>query len=241
MASCRRDSARRDRARRRDNPGRSSWRLALPRNAGKRDAAPVDVGRIEIVFGRKRRNEPVVGGHILEDAGEKSRLTGGRANLTGANARYGEKAAEPFAIQKGTRSIPVTISIGLAGMRGRDDSAADMLKRADLALYRAKEIGTPVGLYVKGDDGSHRHRLSILGELRRAVESNQLELHYQPKVSSATGELAGCEALVRWRHPEHGYVPPSEFVPHAERTGAIRPLTTWVVATALKDVARWER
>ena len=57
----------------------------------------------------------------------------------------------------------------------------------------------------------------------------------------ATGEVAGCEALVRWRHPQHGYIPPGEFIPHAERTGAIRSLTSWVMATALNDAARWER
>jgi diguanylate cyclase (GGDEF)-like protein len=138
-------------------------------------------------------------------------------------------------------SFQLDMRAGAAVFPDDGATAAELMQRADLALYRAKEVGTPVGMYVKGDDGSHRHRLSILGELRRAVESNQLELHYQPKVSSATGDLAGCEALVRWRHPQHGYVPPSEFIPHAERTGAIRPLTTWVVATALKDVARWER
>jgi hypothetical protein len=69
-------------------------------------AAPVDVGRIEVVFGRKGRNQPVVGGHILEDSGQKSRLTGGRANLGGANAGYGEKAAESFAIIRDKRKGP---------------------------------------------------------------------------------------------------------------------------------------
>src|SRR6478672_830931 len=77
---------------------RSSWRLALPTTADKRGATPIDVGRIEAVFGRKGRNQALVGGHIFKDPGEKSRLAGGRANLAGANARYGEKAAEPFAI-----------------------------------------------------------------------------------------------------------------------------------------------
>jgi diguanylate cyclase (GGDEF)-like protein len=138
-------------------------------------------------------------------------------------------------------SFQLDMRAGAAVFPDDGASAAELMQRADLALFRAKETGAPVGMYVKGDDGSHRHRLSILGELRRAVESNQLELHYQPKVDAATGEVAGCEALVRWRHPQHGYIPPSDFIPHAERTGAIRPLTSWVIATALNDVARWER
>jgi diguanylate cyclase (GGDEF)-like protein len=138
-------------------------------------------------------------------------------------------------------SFHLDLRVGAAVFPADGSGAEELMQRADLALYRAKETGTPVGIYIKGDDSSHRHRLSILGELRRAVESNQLELHYQPKVKAATGEVVGCEALVRWRHPQHGYVPPGEFIPHAERTGAIRSLTSWVMGTALNDAARWER
>jgi diguanylate cyclase (GGDEF)-like protein len=138
-------------------------------------------------------------------------------------------------------SFQLELRVGAAVFPADGAAAAELMRRAELALYRAKEGGVPVGLYVKDDESSHRQRLSILGDLRRAVESNQLELHYQPKVKAASGELVGCEALVRWRHPQHGYVPPSEFISHAERTGAIRSLTSWVMATALNDAAHWER
>jgi diguanylate cyclase (GGDEF)-like protein len=117
--------------------------------------------------------------------------------------------------------------------------AAELLQRADLALYRAKEGGDAVGMYLTGDDNSHRQRLSILGELRQAIAANELELHYQPKVDASSGQVVGCEALVRWRHPQRGYIPPSDFIPHAERTGAIRLLTVWVAKTALKELRRW--
>jgi diguanylate cyclase (GGDEF)-like protein len=117
--------------------------------------------------------------------------------------------------------------------------AAELLQRADLALYRAKETGVTIGVYLPGDDSSHRQRLAILSELRRAIASDELELHYQPKVETSTGRLVGCEALVRWHHPQKGFIPPSEFIPHAERTGAIRSLTAWVVATALRDLKCW--
>ncbi|HMK86635.1 MAG TPA: EAL domain-containing protein [Steroidobacteraceae bacterium] len=137
-------------------------------------------------------------------------------------------------------SFQLDMRLGAAVFPADGGCAAELLRRADLALFRAKETGSAVGIYVTGDDSSHRHRLSILGELSRAIASNELELHYQPKVSAATGHVVGCEALVRWRHPQQGFIPPGEFVPHAERTGAIRSLTAWVVGRALKDLTRWQ-
>jgi diguanylate cyclase len=136
-------------------------------------------------------------------------------------------------------SFQLEMRAGVAAFPEDGDDAADLLRRADLALFRAKETGVPVGVYAKGDDEGQRQRLSILGELRRAIEEGQLELHYQPKVDVREGRVAGCEALLRWRHPLHGYIPPAEFIPHAERTGAIRSLTAWVLKTALLDQARW--
>jgi diguanylate cyclase (GGDEF)-like protein len=137
-------------------------------------------------------------------------------------------------------SFQLEIRIGVVVFPTDGGHAAELLQRADLALYRAKEAGSTIGMYFKGDDSSHRDRLAILGELARAIASDELELHYQPKVSASTGQLKGCEALVRWRHPQKGYIPPSDFIPHAERTGAIRSLTTWVVRTALTDLKRWQ-
>jgi diguanylate cyclase (GGDEF)-like protein len=137
-------------------------------------------------------------------------------------------------------SFQLEMRVGVVVFPTDGSRAAELLQRADLALYRAKEAGVAVGMYLEGDDSSHRQRLSILGELRRAIAANQLELHYQPKVDAASGHVAGCEALVRWRHPQQGYVPPSEFIPHAERTGAIRVLTSWVALTAFKDLRRWK-
>jgi diguanylate cyclase (GGDEF)-like protein len=137
-------------------------------------------------------------------------------------------------------SFQLEIRAGVVVFPTDGGHAAELLQRADLALYRAKETGVTVGVYLKGDDGNHRDRLAILGDLRRAIASDELELHYQPKVSAVTGELVGCEALVRWRHPQKGFIPPSDFIPHAERTGAIRSLTTWVAGTALRDLDRWQ-
>jgi diguanylate cyclase (GGDEF)-like protein len=137
-------------------------------------------------------------------------------------------------------SFQLEIRVGVVVFPKDGAHAAELLQRADLALYRAKQAGSTIGIYLKGDDNSHRDRLAMLGELGRAIASDELELHYQPKVSASTGQLKGCEALVRWRHPQRGYIPPSDFIPHAERTGAIRSLTTWVVRTALQDLQRWQ-
>lgn len=119
------------------------------------------------------------------------------------------------------------------------NQAAELLPRADLALYRAKEGGIPLGFYREGDDSSHRHRLAILGELKNAIVADELELHYQPKVDAKSGSVKGCEALVRWRHPQRGFISPADFIPQAERTGAIRAVTTWVLTAAMRDMKAW--
>ena len=137
-------------------------------------------------------------------------------------------------------SFQLDIRIGVVVFPTDGGQAAKLLQRADLALIRAKETGGTIGAYLPGDDSSHRHRLALLGELRDAIASNELELHYQPKVEARTSRLVGCEALVRWRHPQKGFIPPGDFIPHAERTGAIRSLTRWVVARALRDLKRWQ-
>jgi diguanylate cyclase (GGDEF)-like protein len=137
-------------------------------------------------------------------------------------------------------SFQLELRVGVVVFPTDGGQAAELLQRADLALHRAKETGVIVGLYREGDDSSHRQRLAILGDLRHAIAADELQLHYQPKVDASTGRLVGCEALVRWLHPHKGFIPPSDFIPHAERTGAIRSLTAWVVATALRDLRCWQ-
>jgi diguanylate cyclase (GGDEF)-like protein len=136
-------------------------------------------------------------------------------------------------------ALQLEIRIGVVVFPIDGNQAAVLLPRADLALYRAKEAGTAIGFYCEGDDSSHRHRLAILGELKSAIASDELELHYQPKVDAMSGAVKGCEALVRWRHPQRGFVPPGDFIPHAERTGAIRAVTTWVLTAAMHDMKTW--
>jgi len=137
-------------------------------------------------------------------------------------------------------SLQFETRIGVAVFPDDGARAAELLQRADLGLYRAKESGAAVGSFVRGDDEAHRHRLAVLGDLRRAIEADELELYYQPKVALPSGHVVGCEALIRWRHPQKGFIPPNDFIPHAERTGLIRALTGWVIGTALRQQRRWQ-
>lgn len=130
--------------------------------------------------------------------------------------------------------------IGIAVFPQDGDTAADLLRRADLALFRAGESGLPVGRYLPGDDQKQQHRLAVLGDLRRAISANELELHFQPKVLLQTGTVSGCEALVRWRHPTKGLIPPNDFIVYAERTGMICALTSCVLEAAFRQQRRWQ-
>ena len=93
-----------------------------------------------------------------------------------------------------------------------------------------------VCVFEPGDEVEHRRRLAVLGDLRRAIEADELEVYYQPKADVRSGRIVGCEALVRWHSPQHGHIAPSEFVAYAERTGVIRLLTAWVLRSALRQL-----
>ena len=114
-----------------------------------------------------------------------------------------------------------------------------LLQRADVAMYRAKDQRTGYALYSAEQDASDPGRLALIGELRRAISDDELVLHYQPKVDLESGVVKGVEALVRWRHAERGLLPPGDFVPLAEHTGLIRPLTLWVLDRALRQSSGW--
>ncbi len=136
-------------------------------------------------------------------------------------------------------SLQIEMRVGVAAYPDHGRLPSELLQRAELALYRAKDGVATVGMFVPGDDSLHRHRMAILGQLRRAITDGQLQLYYQPKVALTDGGVHGCEALVRWCHPERGNIPPGEFIPHAERTGMIRLLTQWALSSALHQLHEW--
>jgi len=130
-------------------------------------------------------------------------------------------------------------SVGVAFWPDHADSATQLMQRADVAMYAAKQTPARIAVYDAIQDENSLRRLTLSGDLRRAVREGQLFLQYQPKVDMKTRRLVGVEALVRWRHPEFGAVPPGDFIEHAELTGAIVPLSQWVLATAIERCAAW--
>jgi diguanylate cyclase (GGDEF)-like protein len=136
-------------------------------------------------------------------------------------------------------TVHIEASIGVANFPEHAQSADELVQRADVAMYQAKESRTGFETYAPERDVHSRDRLSLLGELRKAIETSQLVLHYQPKGDLVTGEVDGVEALVRWEHPERGLLPPGEFIPLAEQTALMRPLTLYVLENSLKQVRTW--
>jgi diguanylate cyclase (GGDEF)-like protein len=144
---------------------------------------------------------------------------------------------EPFEVN-GT-SLGIEASIGLVVAPDHGEDARSLLRRAEVAMYVAKEHRLGLSCYEPGLDGHSAERATLLGDLRKAMNDGQLVLHYQPKVDLASGKLRGLEALVRWNHPEHGLLSPERFLPLAERTGLIHPLTRQVLNSALCQVRSW--
>ena len=146
---------------------------------------------------------------------------------------------EPFELEG--LSLDVEASIGVALYPEHASDPDELLQHADIAMYVAKDTHAGYVLFDPTLDQHSPRRLALLGELRRAIGEQQLVLHYQPKVDAHTGQLLGVEALVRWQHPEHGLIPPGDFIPLAERTGLIGPLTTYVLDAALRQCHQWRQ
>ncbi|PJE95909.1 GGDEF-domain containing protein [Streptomyces carminius] len=135
-------------------------------------------------------------------------------------------------------TLELEASAGVAVFPDHAGEAEGLLRRADVAMYQAKRDRSGVEVYEATRDGNTPDRLGLLGDLRRALDAGDIELHYQPKVNF-DGTVAGLEALVRWVHPERGKVSPDEFIAIAESSGLMPRLTDYVLETALGQVARW--
>jgi diguanylate cyclase (GGDEF)-like protein len=145
--------------------------------------------------------------------------------------------ARPIALEG--QPVDVGVSIGVASFPEHGPDGAAILRHADVAMHVAKEAATGFAIYDPRFDAGKQRHLSMLSELRRAVENHELVLYYQPKVRLDSGEVLRAEALVRWQHPERGFVAPEDFIPFAEQTGYIREITRWVLETALSQHASW--
>ncbi|MFZ4760075.1 MAG: putative bifunctional diguanylate cyclase/phosphodiesterase [Burkholderiaceae bacterium] len=137
------------------------------------------------------------------------------------------------------QSIDAGASIGLAAWPTHGTDADTLLARVEIAMYAAKRRRAGPLAYSPSLDDASPENLTLAGELRRAIERDELEIDFQPKVALADGSLAGAEALVRWRHPERGRIPPDRFLPFAEQTGAIRGITRWVLRRTVAQMSAW--
>jgi diguanylate cyclase (GGDEF)-like protein len=143
----------------------------------------------------------------------------------------------PFEVEELKLDVEASIGIAMYPDHGRDAEA--LIQRADLAMYAAKAGHQGIEVYAARYDRRSRSRLSLLGELRRAIDEGQLVLHYQPKIELESGQVIGVEALLRWMHPTRQLIPPDEFIPFAEHTGIIRSLTLFVLDAALRQTHEW--
>ena len=146
---------------------------------------------------------------------------------------------QPVVLQGLPLAIEASIGVSLYPDDGVDVDT--LLRHADVAMYAAKEANMAYAFYDEASDTYDPARLTIVGELRRAIQQRELVLYYQPKATLANGEVTSVEALLRWNHPTRGLVLPDDFIPLAQQTGLIKPLTLYVVSEALKQSSAWQR
>jgi len=165
--------------------------------------------------------------------------------LSGITLNYAEEVAqrivqslqEPMEVDSFQLHIGSSIGIALSPLHGKDPDS--LIRCADVAMYESKRLSVGYMLYDPDRDPNSVNRLTLVSDFHDALEQNKLQLYYQPKVNIKSGQVIGVEALLRWQHPEHGFIPPDELIPLAEQTGMINELTRWVLKTAMHQCALW--
>ena len=238
------------------NRGQFSRRLSQALEAGPVAVLMLDLDRIKQVNDKLGYQ---MGNRLLVRVGERlealatgrgsmvARLSGDEFALMLPGASRQEADATAQAVQAaleqpvrlGDSVVDVAAGIGIACAPEHAQDAEALLSRAEVAMYEAKHRRAGRLTYDAAFDHGSTTTLTLLGEMRRALQHNELRLFIQPKLHLLDGTLVGAEALVRWQHPERGLVPPLEFIPFAEETGFIHELSLWVVDEAARLLARW--
>jgi diguanylate cyclase (GGDEF)-like protein/PAS domain S-box-containing protein len=189
-----------------------------------------------------RRFQAAIGEHFLARLGGDEFTimlanVAGREQILGLAHCLNESLRTP--IYAGGVGLDLGVSVGVALYPEHASEAAELLKHADVAMYVCKRRGSDCEFYDAGGDGNSIRRLAMVGELRHAIGTEQLTLHYQPQINLKSGRAESVEALLRWHHPQYGLVSPAEFIEIAESTDLIRPLTAWSIERALRQSAEW--
>jgi diguanylate cyclase len=159
------------------------------------------------------------------------------ADALAAAAKIREALSHPIAVRDLSLEVQASAGIALYPDHGIDPES--LLQHADVAMYNAKRSQSGCELYAETRHEFSPSRMRLVQDLRNAIANGQLELHYQPKVRLSDSQVVGVEALARWNHPEHGLISPDSFIPLAEHTGLIRPLTLAVLEMAIDQCAEW--
>ncbi len=152
--------------------------------------------------------------------------------------RIVKSLSEPFIVEG--HSLQVGVSIGIVLHPYHSDDQNELVQRADVAMYYAKHNQLGFCFYETEIDQHNVLELTLETELKHAIENDHLQLFYQPKITIENGVVYGVEALLRWIHPERGFIPPDSFIPMAEQTGLIHPLTLWVMRQAVHQAKQWQ-
>ena len=165
-------------------------------------------------------------------------LTASEEDVTKIARNMVDAIQNPFTVDG--QQLHIGTSIGIALYQGNGVDFDTLLRRADIAMYESKRTRNAFTMYEPALDRNSLSQLVLSGELAKGIERNEFLLHYQPKIIAKTGEIQGVEVLVRWQHPGRGRISPEEFIPLAEKTGFITPLTHWILDAALKQWRLWQ-
>ena len=150
-----------------------------------------------------------------------------------------DKIAEPFSLSG--NSIFISANIGIAPFEAEYRTSEEILRDADIAMHHAKETGKGVAIFDKELRAKFLDKITLESDLRFAIERGELSMYYQPLISLKDGGLIGFEALIRWQHPKRGFVSPVQFIPIAEDSGLIIPMTTWILEETCQQLSMWQK